>query len=86
MLCAKLIPGRSVKSPPAAVSETLRLPILDADEAEEDNGSDGGNEENAGGDGAEPSGIPPWSIQVTTNAVRIFLYAGGRRLLIYLAR
>ncbi|KAK0229978.1 hypothetical protein EDD85DRAFT_126609 [Armillaria nabsnona] len=69
MLCANLIPGRSVKRPPAAVSETLRLPILDADEAEEDNSSVGGNEENAGGDGAEPSGIPPCSIQVITNAM-----------------
>ncbi|KAK0447177.1 hypothetical protein EV421DRAFT_187600 [Armillaria borealis] len=70
MLCAKLIPSRSVKSPPAALSEPLLLePILDTDEAEEGDGGVSGNEEDAGGDEAEPSGIPACSIQVTTNAM-----------------
>ncbi|KAF8963854.1 hypothetical protein BDZ97DRAFT_954656 [Flammula alnicola] len=70
MLCANLIPGHSVKSPPAALSQLLRLDTIpDADEAEEDDESVSDNEKTTGGEQAEQSGIPKCSLQVTTNAM-----------------
>ncbi len=84
MLCANILPGHAVETPPAHLCQLL--PLDEMLDAENDDGDVDSFEEDSDGDEAEPSGIPECSLQVITNAVRVFFYSGGGRLLIHLAR
>ncbi|KAK0482026.1 hypothetical protein EDD18DRAFT_1202448 [Armillaria luteobubalina] len=73
MLCANLVPGHSVKSPPAAFFDPPQLnTIQDVDEDEdEDDKSESNNDRDTGEDRDEKSGIPTWSLQIRTNAMML---------------
>ncbi|PBK63948.1 hypothetical protein ARMSODRAFT_1088300 [Armillaria solidipes] len=64
MLCANLLPGHSVGSPPISSLEVMSDTETDAD-ADEDEECVGGDEEIAGG----TSDIPTFDLQVETNAM-----------------
>ncbi|KAK0184907.1 kinase-like domain-containing protein [Armillaria mellea] len=68
MLCANLLPGRSVTMPPAAFLEPI--PDVEADE-EDDDESDRNNDKDTSEDRDEQSGIPAYSLQIRTNAMTL---------------
>ncbi|KAK0219763.1 hypothetical protein EDD85DRAFT_339827 [Armillaria nabsnona] len=67
MLCANILPGRVVESPPAHLCQLL--PLDEMLNAENDDGDVDSFEEDSDGDEVEPSGIPECSLQVITNAM-----------------
>ncbi|KAK0478000.1 kinase-like domain-containing protein [Armillaria luteobubalina] len=69
MLCANLVPGHSVKSPPAAFLESLRLKTIP--DVDEDDESDSNNDRGTGENRDEQSGIPACSLQVRTSAMML---------------
>ncbi|KAK0468619.1 hypothetical protein IW261DRAFT_1518443 [Armillaria novae-zelandiae] len=73
MLCANLITGHSIKSPPAAFLEPLQLNRMrDVEEEEEkDDESVSNNDRDTGEDRDENNDIPACSLQIRTNAMML---------------
>ncbi len=67
MLCANLLPGRSVRMPPP--DRLLEVPDGD----QEEDGSDREEYTDAG----DEDDIPRLSLQVGTNTVHVFIYSEG---------